>query len=201
MSAGGATTVAWAPGRVNLIGEHTDYAGGLALPFAIERGVTVTATPSDVFDVHALDLGERDAFAPQGIERVAGWRAFVRGVVAELSAAGFDVRPARLEITGDLQRGGGLSSSAALEAALCLALVGETDRVALAKLCARVENEWVGAQTGLLDQLAVLLARAGHALRIDFTTLDTEHVPLDLGDWRLVTLDSGVVHSHADGAY
>src|SRR4051794_18921982 len=116
MSAG--ATVAWAPGRVNLIGEHTDYAGGLALPFAIERGVTVTATSSDVFDVHALDLGERDVFALHGIERVPGWRAFVRGVVAELAAAGFDVRPARLEITGDLQRGGGLSSSAALEAAL-----------------------------------------------------------------------------------
>ncbi len=188
------------PGRVNLIGEHTDYNDGLALPFAIDRGITVTAEPSDTFEVHAADLGERDAFTEP--EPAEGWRAFVRGTVAELRAAGHDVSPARLTIEGDLPQGSGLSSSAALEAALCLALVEDPgDRVELAKLCSRVENDWVGAHTGLLDQLAVLCGTDGHALKIDFRTLEIEQVALDLGEWQLVTLDSGASHEHAGGGY
>ena len=197
--------VARGPGRVNLIGEHTDYNDGLALPFAIERGVTVTAEPleGDRIEAHALDLGEHDAFALDDDPRASGWRAFVRGTVAELRAAGHAIRPCRLEIEGDLPHGSGLSSSAALEAALCLALLEDpdVDRVELAKLCSRVENDHVGARTGLLDQLAVLCGRDGAALRIDFRDLAIEPVPLELGDWRLVTLDSGASHEHAGGGY
>ena len=128
-------------------------------------------------------------------------------MVAELSAAGYALRPARLTIEGDLEQGSGLSSSAALETALALALLavaGEeapADRRALARLCSRVENDWVGAETGLLDQLAVLYGEAGHAVRIDFATLAIDPVPLDLGGWMLVTLDSGAAHSHADSGY
>jgi galactokinase len=197
------------PGRVNLIGEHTDYNGGLALPFAIDRGVTVTAAPGAGNEVvaHALDLGEEDAFALDDRERKEGWRAFVRGTVAELQAAGHTLRPCTLRIEGDLDRGSGLSSSAALEAALSLALLavsGEdepADRRDLARLCSRVENDWVGAQTGLLDQLASLCGQPGHAVRIDFATLAIDPVPLELGDWTLVTLDSGAAHSHAGSGY
>src|SRR5215213_5755064 len=130
------------PGRVNLIGEHTDYNDGLALPFAIDRGISVTATPipGDGIEAHAKDLGETDRFRLDDPGHSTGWRAFVRGTVAELTAAGHDVRASRLEIEGDLPLGSGLSSSAALEAALCLALVDEPhDRIELAKLCSRVE--------------------------------------------------------------
>src|SRR4051812_12986341 len=171
------------------------------MPFAIERGVTVTATPAARFEVHALDLGERDAFdAP---ERAGGWRAFARGMVAELRAAGFEVEPKRLEVTGDVPLGSGLSSSAALEAALALALLGEPpdDLKALAQLCSRVENEWVGAETGLLDQFASLLSAPEHVLRIDFRTLDVQRFPLQLGDWQLVTVESGATHTHAGSGY
>jgi galactokinase len=126
--------------------------------------------------------------------------------VAELRAVGVPVPGARLAFSGDVPLGSGLSSSAALEAALCLALLAvagaeEPDRTELAKLCSRVENDWVGAETGLLDQLASLHGRAGAALRIDFATLALEPVPLRLGDWRLVTLDSGAEHVHASGGY
>src|SRR5215208_4971903 len=142
---------AFGPGRVNLIGEHTDYNGGLALPFAIDRGVTVEAEPLAGGEIRAeaRDIGEADAFPVAAPAAAGGWRAFVRGTVAELRAAGIDVPGARLAISGDLPQGSGLSSSAALEAALCLALLAlagaeEPDRTELAKLCSRVENDWVG---------------------------------------------------------
>jgi galactokinase len=200
------TVRARGPGRVNLIGEHTDYNAGLALPFAIDRGVTVTAEPlaGRRFEARALDLGEEDAFELGGWDPVPeGWRAFVRGAVAELQAAGHELRPVRLTIESDLEQGAGLSSSAALETALCLALLGEepADRVELAKLCSRVENDWVGAETGLLDQLAALFSDPGHAVRIDFASLEIEPVPLELGDWKLITLDSGATHTHAGSGY
>jgi len=179
---------AWAPGRANLIGEHTDYNCGLALPFAIGPGVTVRAAarPGERPDTVALD-------------------PFVRGCVAELRAAGRSAPDARIEISSDLPRGAGLSSSAALCAALCLALLGlageEMDRLELARLCSRVENDWVGAHTGLLDQLAVLMCREGHALLIDFDSLSLSHVPLELGDWTLAVIDSGVRREHAASRY
>jgi galactokinase len=198
-----------APGRVNLIGEHTDYNDGLCLPFAIERGISVTGErlPDERIEVEAADLGEQDAFPLAGIEPAPGWRAFARGIAAELLAAGHDLPGARLRVESDLPSGAGLSSSAALEAGLALALLGlagapEPDRVELAKLCSRVENEWVGAQTGLLDQLAVLLGAEGRALRLDVRSLELDSIPLELGpDWTLVTVDSGASHDHATGGY
>jgi len=202
---------AFAPGRVNLIGEHTDYNGGLALPFAIAQGVTVHGRRCDEERIlaSASDLGEQDAFATDDRSSAEGWRAFVRGTVAELSDAGFPPGGAQLQIGGDLPRGAGLSSSAALEVALCLALLALSDstdaealkRLDLARLCARVENDWVGAQTGLLDQIASLYGEQDTALCIDFATLQIEPVPLHLGDWRLVVLDSGESHSNAGGGY
>jgi galactokinase len=223
---------AFAPGRVNLIGEHTDYNRGLALPFAIAEGVTVQTWASGDERVHAqaLDLGEEDEFPLAAPESAPGWRAFVRGMVAELRRAGFPLVGARLQVSGDVPQESGLSSSAALEVALGLALLalagvevelgdhartGEDpavatrpprttaiDRLALAQLCARVENDWVGAHSGLLDQLASLYGAPDTALCIDFQTLAVEPVPLRLdGGWRLVTLDSGERHANATSAY
>jgi galactokinase len=177
--------------------------------------VTVTAEPidGDAIEAEARDLGEREAFPLAAAEGSAGegspeggWRAFVRGTLAELATAGVALSPARLTIEGDVPQGSGLSSSAALEAALCLALLGvagapEPDRLELAKLCSRVENDWVGAETGLLDQIASLLGEEGHALRIDFATLRIEPIPLDLRGWQLVTADSGATHTHAGSGY
>jgi galactokinase len=200
---------AFGPGRVNLIGEHTDYNDGLCLPFAIARGVTVRAEPLEGgrVEARAADLGEDDAFDAAAPPRDgAGWRAFVRGVVGELRAGGRAVDGARLEIAGDLPRGSGLSSSAALSTALALALLAlagepEGDRRELARLCSRVENEWVGAQTGLLDQLSALFGREGHALRLDCRDLSIEPVALDLRGWTLAVAPSGHEHVHAGSGY
>jgi galactokinase len=197
-----------APGRVNLIGEHTDYNRGLALPFAIAEGVTVRARAlaGQRISVQALDLDEHDEFALPNPVRCKGWRAFVRGIAAELGRAGIPIAGAELEIAGNLPRGAGLSSSAALEVALGLALLGlarsELDRRELARLCSRVENEWLGAHTGLLDQLASLYGEADTALRIDFSDLSIQPVPLLLeGGWRLVTLDSSEPRTLAVSGY
>ena len=202
------TVRAFGPGRVNLIGEHTDCNDGLCLPFAIAAGVTVEVEPAsdDVVEALAADLGETDAFTVADVTRADGWSAFVRGMVAELRAAGIRVRGGRLTIRGDVPQGGGLSSSAALEVALALALLAhsghdEPDRRELARLCSRVENEWVGAQTGLLDQLASLFGREGFAVRLDMRSLAIEPVAMGLGGWRLVTVDSGVAHTHAGSGY
>ncbi|MEA2126497.1 MAG: galactokinase [Solirubrobacteraceae bacterium] len=193
-------TTAFAPGRVNLIGEHTDYNAGFALPFAIARGVTVRTTPlpGGMVMARATDLHETDNFNADDPGHADGWRAFVRGTVAELGA-----RAARIEISGDVPRGGGLSSSAAFGAALALALCGEDDpdRRALARLCSKVENEWVGAQTGLLDQYASLLAIERHALLIDFAHDTVEPVPVEVGGWQFVVVRAGAPHDHAEGGY
>jgi galactokinase len=193
---------------VNLIGEHTDYNDGLALPFAISEGVTVRATANDqnVIEAVAIDLSASDEFPLQEPQKASGWRAFVRGAVAELQRDGVPLRGARLEISGTVSRGAGLSSSAALEVALILALIALSDapgpdRLELAKICSRVENDWVGAQTGMLDQLASLFGESDRALRIDFRSLQVEPVALELGGYTLVTLDSGERHANAASGY
>jgi galactokinase len=210
---------AFAPGRVNLIGEHTDYNLGLALPFAIAEGVTVRAQATDPHApdaqriyARAYDLGEEDEFGLTDISGAGGWRAFVRGTAAELAKVGHPPVGARLEIGGEVEQGAGLSSSAALEVALCLALAelssrgpdgvqAPLDRIAIARLCARVENEWVGAQTGMLDQLASLYGAPDTAVRIDFRTLQIDPVPLSLEGWRFVLVDSGERHANASSGY
>jgi galactokinase len=203
--------VAFGPGRANVIGEHTDYNDGLSLPFAIDAGVTVTATPRDGCDlvVHALDHDETDTLPLDAgePEQSGDWRDFVRGTAWELRAAGFALRSAELAVEATVPEGSGLSSSAALEAALCLALIGVAglppppDRMALARLCSRVENRWVGARTGMLDQIASLLGEAGHALRIDFRTLDVRPVPLAMGGWRMAAAPSGESHTLSESGY
>jgi galactokinase len=210
-----------APGRVCILGEHTDYNDGLALAIAIEQGVTVDAQrlapAADGVErviARALDLGERDEFVladPGAAGDTRGWRAFVRGMTAELRGAGFAPVGMSLRIEGDLPRGAGLSSSAALEVALALAMLalaghrvgadGEIGKTELAQLCSRVENEWAGARTGLLDQLSSLYGEADEAMRIDFRTPAVDPAPLELDGWRLVTADSGERRENASSGY
>ncbi len=205
---------AFAPGRVCVIGEHTDYNDGLALALAIEQGVTVEAERIEpgaggvqYVRAHALDLGEQDEFALADPPRAPGWRAFVRGTVAELARAGLRPVGASLQISGDVPRGAGMSSSAALEIALALALLAlaeterEIGRTDLAKLASRVENEWAGARTGLLDQLASLYGEPREAMRIDFHTLSVQAAPFQLDGWRLAALDTGQRRENASSGY
>ena len=183
---------AFGPGRVNLIGEHTDYNGGPRAavrdrPRRHRRGGAARRrrdrTPRRATSASTTRFAAADAGARRRLARVRA-RHGRRAARGRRRRAGRAARVRRRRPAGS-----GLSSSAALEAALSLALLAvagapEPDRVELAKLCSRVENDWVGAETGLLDQLASLCGRDGEALRIDFATLGVTPVPLDLGDWR-----------------
>jgi galactokinase len=199
---------ATAPGRVNLIGEHTDYNGGLALACAIDRRATVTAEASqdNCIEAHAIDFDAVDRFELDNPEPADGWQAFVRGAVSELSQAGYRLVPARLSITADVPQRAGLSSSAAIAIAvslalLCLAGYPAYDRYKLARLCSCVENRWVGAQTGLLDQLAALFAREGEAVLIDFESEAVTPVPLTLDGWQLAYASSNTTRSNQHSSY
>ena len=183
---------AFAPGRVNLIGEHTDYNLGLCLPFAVDRGVTVTAELRDGGEIVAPGLPDDDPY--------------LRGAVAELRAAGVDLPGCTITVESDLPREAGLSSSAALCISLVLALCAAAGAeppapTELARLCQRIENEYTGVETGLLDQLASILGEEGRAVRLDMRTLESRPVELDLGDHVLAVLDSGSSRSLAESGY
>jgi galactokinase len=183
---------AYGPGRVNLIGEHTDYNDGLCLPFAIERGVTVTAELQGGGEVVAPELADDDRF--------------FQGAVAELRRAGVELPGCRVAVASDLPQGAGLASSAAFCVALTLALyrvagAAPPRPVRLARLCSRIETEWAGQETGLLDQLASLLGEEGRAVRLDMRTLEASSIELDLRGHVLATLDSGASRSLARSGY
>lgn len=212
-----------APGRVNLIGEHTDYNDGYVLPMAIDRACSVRAAARRdtrvlarsaqfagvvEFDLGALATGapteEREADGPA---RGAGWGRYLRGVAWSLRERGHALVGADLEITSDVPAGAGLSSSAAFEVACgaaLLALAGiDIDPVALALDCQRAENECVRARCGIMDQFVSCNAREGHALLLDCRTLACRHLPLRFGGepMDIVVCDSMVRHSVAGGEY
>jgi galactokinase len=200
-----------APGRVNLIGEHTDYNDGFVLPIAIPDAVFVAAAPRDDGRVRASSVqaeGELDAavatLAP-GSDR--GWSAYVSGVAWALAEAGVPVPGADLVVDGRVPLGAGLSSSAALECAVGAALAdlagAAVEPMALARLAQHAENDYVGAPTGLMDQVAAVLCTAGHALLFDVRSLETRQVPFRPADagLALLVIDTGVRHEHAGGEY
>ncbi|MEU9607658.1 galactokinase [Streptomyces sp. NPDC048057] len=215
--AGAVRAGVWAaPGRVNLIGEHTDYNDGFVLPFALSQQVTAEAARrSDGLlrlrfpaatggGEHAVDL-RVDALEPGRGPR--GWAGYAAGVVWALRDAGHAVGGAEVTFASTVPPGAGLSSSAALEVACALALndlygLGVPGD-ALAVLCRRAENAYTGAPTGIMDQAASACCTPGHALFLDTRDLSRRHVPFDPAahDLALLVVDTRVQHAHADGEY
>ena len=205
-----------APGRVNLIGEHVDYAQGLCLPFAIAQRTVVEVAARDDDRVRLASLAERDGFDGDlddvGPGRPEGWSGYVAGVLWALRAAGHRVGGIDLLVTDTVPLGAGLSSSAALECATALAVdelygldlgASVAGRQALAAACIRAENDVVGAATGGMDQAAALLSTAGHALLLDTrdgTARQVPFAPAEVGLGVLV-IDTRVRHRLADGQY
>ena len=200
-----------APGRANLIGEHTDYNEGWVLPFALDRGVVVAAARrgDDVLDIrsHQADGPVTVPLATLRAGSVTGWAAYPAGVAWALREAGHAVGGASLVIDADLPQGAGLSSSAAIECATAVALVAlyqvSVSRPELARLTRRAENEMVGVPSGIMDQSASLLCEAGHALLLDCRTGDSAPVRLDpaASGLALLLVDTGARHALTDGRY
>jgi galactokinase len=201
-----------APGRVNLIGEHTDYNEGWVLPFAIDRGVVVAASRRDdgLLVISSAQVPGRPVTVPVAAlapGSVRGWAAYPAGVAWSLRAAGHPVAGASLAIDADLPQGAGLSSSAALECAAALALAGlyrlDVPRASLAALARRAENEMAGVPSGIMDQYASLLAEAGHALLLDCRAQQSSAVPLDpaAAGLALLVIDTRARHALNDGRY
>ncbi len=198
-----------APGRVNLIGDHTDYNEGWALPVAIDASVLVAARVRQDGWLHSISetLGAADRVALAQLHPANDapqWARYVRGMAAMLLEAGIPLTGADLLIRSTLPMGAGLSSSAALTmgvATALLALHGHTlPPTTLARLGQRVEHEWIGLQSGLLDQMAVLAGQAGHATLLDCRTLATRPVALP-ADLRLLIIESGVPRTLAAAGY
>jgi len=197
---------AWAPGRVNLIGEHTDYSGGLVLPAAIQLGISVEVeSVADEISLTSTRDGRAEPFAADGTGAAAtGWARYGQAVAAELAALGRPPVGLVAAVDSDLPTGAGLSSSAALEVGIALALCAVADfelpQLELALACQRAELRAVGVPCGILDQAACLLGRAGAAILLDCATLDYRLVPVP-GRAALVIVDSGVERSHESSGY
>lgn len=183
-----------APGRVNLLGEHTDYNGGFVLPCAIERRVAV-ALGRGAGGLFSIDHEDGQ---PSAGPRTGEWADYPHGVAWALEQMGARIPAFQATITGDVPQGAGLSSSAAIEVATALALATlcglDISRTDLARLCQRAENEFVRVQSGIMDQYASLLCQQGHALLIDCRSLMSEQAPLDLdrAGLSLVVCDTSV---------
>jgi galactokinase len=195
---GRATAIVRAPGRVNLIGEHTDYNDGFVLPAAIERDVLMAAAPrgDSMLRVFTTDFDRSAMFDLERLQPNAEepWANYVAGVGWALRRAGHAVSGANLGLQSTIPHGSGLSSSAALELASALAFQGlfglNVERPALAKLCQRAENEFVGMPCGIMDQFIAALGKEGQALLLDCRSLEYEYVPVSAAS--LVIAHSGV---------
>ncbi len=207
----GATSVVRAPGRVNLIGEHTDYNDGFVLPVAIERQIVAAVSPRPDRLVRLASLQtdtsaeiDLDAYITPGQPT---WANFCKGVAAGLLAEGVDLCGADILFDSDIPLGAGLSSSAALEVCTAMAMLAAADAIGvvpdhpLAELCQRAEQDYAGAPVGIMDQAISVMGRAGQALLLDCRSGETELIPFDNPELELIVVDTRVAHSIGDGQY
>lgn len=205
--------VASAPGRVNLLGDHVDYNAGLALPCAIEPRAWMSGSmgPQEQLEFLALDLDERFSiatkdieFGPQRLRNAPGWALYPVGVAWSLAKQGIPIPGAQVVIHSQIPSGSGLSSSAAIEVAaaeLLLALAGhDLSGLSLAQVCQRAENEFVGVQSGLMDQWTAVAAARGQVVLLDFADLSSRLIPFPAGI-SIVVAHSAVQRSLANSSY
>ncbi|MFT2011310.1 galactokinase, partial [Pontibacter sp. 13R65] len=196
------------PGRVNLIGEHTDYNEGFVLPAAIDKEIYFAIAPNrlNACRVHSFDLNESDTFSLYQVHPAElMWSNYLRGVVAQFQKAGHEIKGFDLVFGGNIPIGAGLSSSAAVECGLAFALnqmyqLG-VEKFDLVKMAQKAEHEYAGVMCGIMDQFASMFGKRGHVVKLDCRSLAYEYYPSDLDDYRIVLLDTQVKHSLASSEY
>jgi galactokinase len=195
-----------APGRVNLIGEHTDYNDGFVMPMAIDHAVWIALAPraDSMVRIRSLDLQADSVFDLNSLEKGEGWAEYVKGVASELQKAGYRLRGLDAVMSGDVPRGAGLSSSAAVELAAACAFSHVSgfawNAVEMAKIAQRAENEWVGVNCGIMDQMASAASKEGCALFLDCRALEIQYAPLP-EKTSVVILDTSTRRGLVDSAY
>jgi galactokinase len=197
-----------APGRVNLIGEHTDYNDGYVLPAAIELSTCIAIALRKDQRLHVFSENRQEAaeidLTETNPQREDRWSDYVRGVALMIQRFGVPLSGADIAIHSDIPSGAGLSSSAALEVSLASALLSTSERslelVEIARLCQRAENEFVGARVGIMDQFASCFGSLGHAILLDCRTLEYHRLPLPAGH-EMVICNTMVKHEHSGGEY
>ena len=200
------THIARAPGRVNLIGEHTDYNDGFVMPLALEQAVWLAFRPRNDRRVvlHSLDVPEPTQFDLDAFQRSEGWGEYPKGVAWALMEKGLDLIGVEGVLGSDVPRGAGLSSSAALELAVARAFASASDigwdARAMARVGQQAENGWVGVNCGVMDQMASAMGQEGHAVCLDCRSLGIESVPLP-PETAVVVLDTGTRRGLVDSAY
>jgi galactokinase len=196
------------PGRVNLIGEHTDYNNGFVLPAAINKAIYMAVSRRSDDEIHlvSLDLDRQYTGSVNGIEPTTlHWPDYILGVVQQIQKLGHSLGGFNCVFGGDIPLGAGMSSSAALECATAFAMnqlfgLG-LDRMTMVKLSQKAENVFVGVQCGIMDQFASMFGRKNHVIRLDCQSLDYAYVPFDTAGIRIVLLDTNVKHSLASSEY
>ncbi len=199
----------FAPGRVNLIGEHTDYNGGFVFPGAVEKGILAEIKPNGTNQVRAysIDLKDyvefdlSDAKAPN-----TSWAKYIYGVCQEMQKLGVEVKGFNTAFAGDVPLGAGMSSSAALESCYATAInelfgEGKIDKMELARVGQRTEHNYVGVMCGIMDQFASIHGKEGQLMRLDTRSMEYEYHPFNPQGYKLVLLDTVVKHTLADSAY
>ena len=196
-----------APGRVNLIGEHVDYNDGFVLPIAISLETRLMVRPrrDRIVELYSANFEERLQFSLDHMQKQNNWIDYVQGVARELAGASVPLHGFEGIVTSNVPVASGLSSSAAIEVAVALAFTHLEDQPMapsdLAQICQRAENNFVGVNSGIMDQMAVAACHAEHALLIDCRTLDLTQIPLRLEDHVLIVTDSGAPRELAGSAY
>lgn len=200
--------VYFSPGRINLIGEHTDYNGGFVLPGAVDKGMLIEIKPNGTDKVRAYSIDLKD-YAEFGLNEAdapsAGWAKYIFGVVRELVKRGGEVKGFDTVFTGDVPLGAGMSSSAALESAYAFALNDiyglNIDKKELVKVGQMTEHNYVGVKCGIMDQFASLFGKEGHLIKLDCSTMEYEYVPFNPKGYKVVLLDSVVKHALVGSPY
>ncbi len=198
----------FAPGRINLIGEHTDYQEGFVFPAAVKQGIYVAIQKNelDFCRLYSLDFDEEFTFSPKSFSPKKGhWANYVMGMMSQLNQAGFSLRSFDMVIGGDIPVGAGLSSSAALSVGVGTAIAALLDykipKKSLALYAQKSEHLYAGVNCGIMDPYASAFGKKNHALLLDCRSNSHEEIEIDLGAYQLILVNSKVKHSLADSAY
>ncbi|MEJ5230008.1 MAG: galactokinase [Pseudothermotoga sp.] len=192
-----------APGRVNIIGEHTDYNDGFVLPFAIDKYVEIEIEKSNQYVFTSQTMNEQ--IRVQKGERLGKWTDYLMGIVWALEEFGYKTEPVKVKVSSNLPIGAGLSSSAALEIAMAYGLNElfdlKLDKMKLVEVGVKAEREFVGVRCGVMDQFTAVFGKKDHAILLDTCTMNYEYVPLELRDYELALIDSNTKHELSSSEY